>query len=127
VPWTRRQVRFLESSGSPLSKAQKDKMNRELHDDPSLGHHKKGSSAMKDHGMRRMEIEVHRDGAGKITGHTVTHTPYEKPKSSKSGAFYQEPKRSEFPFSAKDHKSMLAHITENLGGAAAEPAAEGKE
>jgi hypothetical protein len=128
VPWTRRQVRFLESSGSPLSKAQKDKMNRELHDDPALGHHKKGSSAMKDHGMRRMEIEVHRDGAGKITGHTVTHTPYEKPKSSKSGAFYQEPKRSEFPFSAKDHKSMLAHISEHLGAdAATEPEAEGKK
>jgi hypothetical protein len=116
MPWTPRQVRYLESSGSPLTHAQKNKMNAELHADPSLGHHKKGSSAMKDHGLRRMEIEVHRDGAGKITGHTVTHTPYEKPKSSKSGAFYQEPKRSEFPFSAKDHGSMVDHVAEHLGG-----------
>lgn len=72
---------------------------------------------MKEHGLRRMEVEVHRDGAGKITGHTVTHTPFEKPKtSSKSGAFYSEPKRSEFPFSAKDNEAMIDHVSEHLGG-----------
>lgn len=47
MPYTRRQVRYLESSGSPLTAEQKDKMNRELHADPSLGHKKKGSAAMK--------------------------------------------------------------------------------
>jgi len=81
-----------------------------------MGHHKKGSPAMKDHGLRRMEIEAHRDAKGKLTGHTVTHTPYEKPKeASKSGAFYNEPKRAEHPFSAADHEGMMAHIEEHLG------------
>lgn len=43
MPWTRRQVKSLFSSGSPLSSAQKDKMHSELHADPGLGHYKKGS------------------------------------------------------------------------------------
>lgn len=47
MPYTRRQVRFLESDDSPLSPAQKDKMNAELHADPALGHKRKGSAAMK--------------------------------------------------------------------------------
>lgn len=42
MPWTRRQVRYLLSSGSPLSGAQQDKMKAELHSDPSLGHKQKG-------------------------------------------------------------------------------------
>jgi hypothetical protein len=47
VPWTRRQVKLLLSKGSPLSNKQKDKMTRELHDNPALGHAKKGSKALK--------------------------------------------------------------------------------
>lgn len=47
MPWTRRQVRFLFSSGSPLSDKQKKKMEKELHRNPSMGHKKKGSSALK--------------------------------------------------------------------------------
>jgi hypothetical protein len=47
VPWTRRQVRYLLSSGSPLSGGQKEKMVGELHDNPAMGHKKKGSVALK--------------------------------------------------------------------------------
>jgi len=42
VPWTRKQVKKLLSSGSPLSKKQKAKMKRELHANPEMGHKKKG-------------------------------------------------------------------------------------
>jgi hypothetical protein len=44
MPWTRRQVRYLLSSGSPLSGEQKTKMKGELHADPAMGHMKKGYS-----------------------------------------------------------------------------------
>ena len=42
MPWTRKQVKKLLSSGSPLTPAQKTKMRRELHANPALGHGKKG-------------------------------------------------------------------------------------
>lgn len=42
MPWTRRQVKYLLSSGSPLKSEQKDKMKSELHADPAMGHRKKG-------------------------------------------------------------------------------------
>ena len=41
MPWTQKQKRYLLSSGSPLSAAQKKKMNQELHKNPKLGHAKK--------------------------------------------------------------------------------------
>jgi hypothetical protein len=41
MPWTRKQVRYLLSSGSPLSDKQREKMKGELHDNPKLGHKKK--------------------------------------------------------------------------------------
>jgi hypothetical protein len=44
MPWTRKQVRYLLSKGSPLTGGEKAKMKRELHDDPSLGHKSKGYS-----------------------------------------------------------------------------------
>jgi len=47
MPWTRRQVKKLLSKGSPLTAEQKDKMKAELHDNPSLGHKRKGSAALK--------------------------------------------------------------------------------
>ena len=47
MPWTRRQVRYLMSKGSPLKPAQKDKMVGELHEDPALGHARKGSKQLK--------------------------------------------------------------------------------
>jgi len=47
MPWTRKQVRKLLSSGSPLNPEQKNKMKAELHADPSLGHARKGSKALK--------------------------------------------------------------------------------
>lgn len=40
MPWTRREVRYLLSSGSPLSSGQKAKMEGELHENPGLGHKK---------------------------------------------------------------------------------------
>lgn len=42
MPYTRRQVKFLFSSGSPLSEGQKEKMHRELHANPEMGHMRKG-------------------------------------------------------------------------------------
>lgn len=47
MPWTRTQVKFLLSKGSPLNHAQKEKMVGELHRAPELGHKKKGSKEMK--------------------------------------------------------------------------------
>jgi hypothetical protein len=47
LPWTRRQVKKLLSSGSPLSEDQQRKMKEELHRNPKLGHAKKGSEALK--------------------------------------------------------------------------------
>ena len=41
MPWTRRQVRKLLSSGSPLSEEQQNKMKAELHENPALGHKRK--------------------------------------------------------------------------------------
>jgi hypothetical protein len=43
MPWTPRQKRYLLSSGSPLTGAQKESMKAELHADPSMGHMKKGT------------------------------------------------------------------------------------
>ena len=42
MPWTRRQTRYLLSSGSPLSAKQKTKMKGELHQNPAMGHMRKG-------------------------------------------------------------------------------------
>lgn len=47
MPWTRKQVRKLLSSGSPLTEGQKAKMKAELHANPKLGHARKGSKALK--------------------------------------------------------------------------------
>ena len=47
MPWTPKQVRYLFSSGSPLSAVQKESMHSELHANPSMGHKKKGSAALK--------------------------------------------------------------------------------
>jgi len=47
MPYTRKEVRYLFSSGSPLTPAQKKLMQAELHLNPKLGHQKKGSKAMK--------------------------------------------------------------------------------
>lgn len=47
MPWTRKQVKKLLSSGSPLNAQQKAEMKAELHARPSLGHAKKGSKALK--------------------------------------------------------------------------------
>jgi len=41
MPWTRQQVKYLLSKGSPLSGGQRDKMKRELHENPAMGHAKK--------------------------------------------------------------------------------------
>jgi len=47
MPWTRKQVKYLLSKGSPLTSEQQQKMVGELHDNPALGHKKKGSPALK--------------------------------------------------------------------------------
>ena len=47
MPWTRKQVKYLLLSGSPLTAGQKDKMKGELHANPAMGHEKKGSAELK--------------------------------------------------------------------------------
>lgn len=42
MPWTPKEVRFLLSKVSPLSSSQKAKMKLELHENPKLGHYRKG-------------------------------------------------------------------------------------
>jgi hypothetical protein len=42
MPWTRKQVKYLLSKGSPLSGSQREKMLGELHANPAMGHKKKG-------------------------------------------------------------------------------------
>lgn len=110
MPWTRKQVRYLESSVSPLTQAQKDKMNAELHADPSLGHKQKGSSAMKKDGkapFHHTMITHHHDGS-----HTVEHHPHPK-MASKSGAFMEhgEPKS----YSVGDGQALMGKLSQHLG------------
>jgi hypothetical protein len=110
MPWTRRQVRYLESSGSPLTQAQKDKMNRELHNDPSLGHKEKGSKAMKKSEpampYRETHIQHHSDGS-----HTVTHHPHAK-MAGKTGAFKEMPEPESY---SAAHHELLPKLAEHLG------------
>lgn len=117
MPYTRRQVRYLESSASPLTQAQKDKMNAELHEDPSLGHHTKGSSTMAKHNIREIRVEVHRDAKGSVTGHTVHHHMLAKP--TKSPAFMEDTHES-YPFGSKGEGAsggakLGDHIMHHLG------------
>ena len=138
MPWTRRQVRYLESSGSPLTSAQKDKMNSELHSDPSLGHKKKGSAAMAKMGnmgkmgnmshtggkMKEMRIEIHRGQGGKVSGFTVHH--HMVPKASKSAAFMQDETVSQ-PFGAHEHEKMIDHVHEHTAAQLGQTSASPKE
>ena len=59
MPYTRRQVKYLLSSGSPLSGEQKSKMVGELHANPALGHAKKGSKALSNAAKARIHGEAH--------------------------------------------------------------------
>ena len=115
MPWTRRQVKYLLSSVSPLSGEQKGKMKSELHQNPSMGHEKKGSTAMK-HNIHSMRIQVHR-GSGEVTGHTVYHTMMPKA-TKKSGAFLESTEHA-YPFGpdghSPEHGHMSDHIAEHLG------------
>jgi hypothetical protein len=47
VPWTKKQFAYLQSSGSPLTAAQKAKQRDEAHADPSLIHRKTFAQAAK--------------------------------------------------------------------------------
>lgn len=47
MPWTPKQVKKLLGDKSPLTPEQKQKMQAELDKDPSLGHARKGSAALK--------------------------------------------------------------------------------
>ena len=46
-PWTRKQVKYLLSKGTPLTDEQREKMKAELHQNPKMGHAKKGSKGLK--------------------------------------------------------------------------------
>ena len=54
MPWTRKQVKYLLSNGSPLSGQQKTKMVGELHANPAMGHEKKGSKALSQSAVSRI-------------------------------------------------------------------------
>jgi len=54
MPWTRKQVRYLLSKVSPLSGVQKTKMVGELHEDPAMGHAKKGSKVLSEAAAARI-------------------------------------------------------------------------
>jgi len=58
MPWTRKQVKYLLSSGSPLSGGQKTKMVGELHADPAMGHVKKGSKALSQAAAQRIRTKA---------------------------------------------------------------------
>jgi hypothetical protein len=58
MPWTEKQVRYLLSSGSPLSRDQKFNMKGELHANPSMGHKKKKSALAK---AKERRSNVHSD------------------------------------------------------------------
>lgn len=47
MPWTRKQVKLLLSSASPLTAKQQEKMKAELHQNQKMGHAKKGTNALK--------------------------------------------------------------------------------
>lgn len=47
MPWTPKQVRLLLSRYSPLTAGQQDKMKAELHQNPAMGHARKGSQELK--------------------------------------------------------------------------------
>jgi hypothetical protein len=57
MPWTRRQVKKLLSSGSPLTEGQQEKMKAELHANPAMGHAKKGSAALKKRGADKRTFQ----------------------------------------------------------------------
>ena len=124
MPWTRRQVRFLESKVSPLTSAQKDKMNSELHSDPSLGHKKKGSASMaKEPTSELHHMEIHPAENG---GHVVEH--HFKPKMQKSGAFMEHKEPEKHVFGPTQGAKMVSHLKEHLGiGAAPAAKSAGKE
>lgn len=122
MPWTRRQVRFLESSGSPLTPPQKSKMNAELHSDPSMGHKKKGSETMKKEKSSKAPFHMthithHDDGS-----HSVEHEAHMK--GSKSGAFMERGEGTSY--AATDGKDLMGKLKEHLGIGAA-PAAGTQE
>jgi len=58
MPWTRKQVKYLLSSVSPLSGQQKTKMVGELHADPAMGHAKKGSKALSQAAAARIRAKA---------------------------------------------------------------------
>ncbi len=47
MPWTRRQVKYLLSNGSPLTSEQRKKMLAELHSSPAMGHMRKGADKLR--------------------------------------------------------------------------------
>jgi hypothetical protein len=96
---------------------------------------KKGSRTMEPkespQTMKGMNIQIHRDGEGKVTGHMITHEF--EPRATKSGAFMERPKEATHMFGPKGEKvgagmPMMAHLGKHLGiGAAASPKTEETE
>jgi hypothetical protein len=78
MPWTRRQVRFLESKDSPLTSSQREKMNAELHANPAMGHMKKGHMSKVDT-YKKSKRKAHRVVIEPAEGGYVATTHYPGP------------------------------------------------
>jgi hypothetical protein len=59
MPWTRRQVRYLLSKGSPLTGSEKEKMKGELHENPGMGHMAKRNPEGKKGYHKGKDVESH--------------------------------------------------------------------
>lgn len=67
--------------------------------------------------LARIEIEIHHDPKGNVSGHTVHHNFM--PKGSKSGAFMERPESGSYSFNShghsEEHGPMMEHIGKHLG------------
>jgi hypothetical protein len=83
-------------------------MNHELHENPAMGHKKKGSEAMAKGKMEHMRISPSENG-----GHSIEH--HYKSSMGKSGAFLSHPEPETHVFGAHEGAKMIKHIKEHLG------------
>jgi hypothetical protein len=120
MPWTKRQVRFLESKDSPLTSSQREKMNSELHDNPSMGHMKKGAKGMERGNKveaykksKRKAHRIHIEKADDDSGFMVT-THYPGPiDGSSHGALISDASEKSVH---RNLSSVHRHLRDKFGG-----------
>jgi hypothetical protein len=93
-------------------------MNSELHENPALGHKKKGSAAMAK--APAMKMEHMRITPAENGGTVIEH--HFKPTMKGTGAFMEHKEPETHVFGKGEGKKMMAHLKEHLGiGAAPSP------